>query len=154
MQVTIIPDDTLVVINGESVKGVDMSSMPAEIHAVQWYGDQGEIEFRDHRANEKFADFDVRFGGFVGLFAARKIAIKRAQAPNTYSDWDDDLNDWSENPAKKAVYDIAQQVLTHKQYLTSTDWYYARTQETGAAVPADVVAARIAARAYIQEHDV
>jgi hypothetical protein len=154
MRVTIIPDDTVVMIDGEPVEGVDMASMPSEIHAVQWYGDHGEIEFRDFRPHEQFTDFDVRFGGFVGLFAARKIAIKRAQAPNTYSDWDDALNDWSENPAKKAVYDIAQQVLTHKQYLTSTDWYYARLQETGTAVPADVVTARIAARAYIQEHDV
>jgi len=87
MQVTIIPDDTLVVIDGEPVEGVDMASMPAEIHAVQWYGGHGEIEFRDRSPNEQFSDFDVRFGGFVGLFAARKIAIKRAQEPNTYSDW-------------------------------------------------------------------
>lgn len=154
MRVTIIPDDTLVMIDGELVEGVDMSTMPSEIHAVQWYGDHGEIEFRDRRANAQFTDFDTRFGGVVSLFAARKIEIKRAQAPNPYSDWDDALNDWVENSTKKAAYDIAQQVLTHKRYLISTDWYYARLQETGAPVPPEVVAERIAARTYIQEHDV
>jgi hypothetical protein len=154
MRVTIIPDDKLVVVNGEPVEGVNMSSMPSEIHAVQWYEDHGEIEFRDRRANEQFTDFDARFGGFVHLFAARKITIKREKAPNPYSDWDDTLNEWVENSTRKGAFDIAQQVLTHKRYLISTDWYYARLQETGTPVPPEVVAKRIAARIYIQEHDV
>ena len=36
------------------------------------------------------------------------------------------------------------------QYLSSTDWYYARKMETGEEAPADVVAKRIEARDFIR----
>jgi hypothetical protein len=36
-----------------------------------------------------------------------------------------------------------------KAYLESTDWYVVRWQETGAAVPTDITAARASARAAV-----
>jgi hypothetical protein len=152
MRAIIIPDDLLVSINGEFVDGVDMSSMPADIHAVQWYETYGEIEYRNSRANEKFDNFEERFGNFINLFDARKIDIKRNSPPNSYLDWDEQTKEWIENANKKAAFDIQEKVDYYKNYLDSTDWYYARLQETGTPVPNDIVASRITARAYIQEN--
>lgn len=45
MQFTIIRDDNRVIIDGE-MRVVDCSALPPEVHAVQWSGDYGEIEYR------------------------------------------------------------------------------------------------------------
>lgn len=154
MRITIISDDALVAIDGEFIQGVDMTSMPSEIHAIQWYETYGEIEFKDGRVNERFENFEERFANFISLFEERKIDIRRNSPPNPYSDWNEETKEWVENSIKKTAFDISEQVDYYKYYLQSTDWYYARLQETGAAVPEDVVTNRINARTYIQEHDV
>ncbi|MGY2987726.1 hypothetical protein [Bradyrhizobium sp. USDA 4508] len=46
MRVTIVVDDNLVIIDGRPAK-VDLSPLKRDqIHAVQWYGAYGEVEFR------------------------------------------------------------------------------------------------------------
>lgn len=40
-----------------------------------------------------------------------------------------------------------------RQYLNSTDWYYARQAETGESVPPDVVQKRVEAREFIRLND-
>jgi hypothetical protein len=49
MRLTIIPADSFVAINGEGYGGLDLSFMPVDIHAVQWYETEGEIEYKDSR---------------------------------------------------------------------------------------------------------
>jgi hypothetical protein len=60
MRVTIIPSDGFVSIDGEGFSGLDLSFMATDIHAVQWYGTDGELERKDNRgkivANEIFTD--------------------------------------------------------------------------------------------------
>ena len=60
MRVTIIPDDGFVSVDGEGFLDIDLSSMPANIHAVQWYHTEGEVEYRDDRGrathNEAITD--------------------------------------------------------------------------------------------------
>lgn len=45
-KITIIPAYRTAIIDGKRYTGIDMSSLPAEIHAVQWDGAKGEIEYR------------------------------------------------------------------------------------------------------------
>ena len=45
MRLTIIRDMGLVHIDGRGHDELDLSSVPAEVHAVQWYGANGEIEY-------------------------------------------------------------------------------------------------------------
>lgn len=45
---------------------------------------------------------------------------------------------------------VSSKIKEYKEYLTSTDWYYARYAETGEAVPEDIVIARTEAREYIR----
>jgi hypothetical protein len=47
MRVTIIPVDGFVSVDGEALSGLDLSSIDASIHAVQWYGETGEVEIKD-----------------------------------------------------------------------------------------------------------
>lgn len=45
MRLTIIRDMGLVHVDGRGHDELDLSSMPADVHAVQWYGSNGEIEY-------------------------------------------------------------------------------------------------------------
>ena len=60
MQVTIIPVDGFVSVDGEGYNNLDLSFMDADIHALQWYGNEGEIERKDVRGrictNEEITD--------------------------------------------------------------------------------------------------
>ena len=45
MRITIIREDGYVSIDGVGYHNIDMSSVSEEIHAVQWYDTEGDIEF-------------------------------------------------------------------------------------------------------------
>ena len=47
MRATIIPADTFCSVDGVGYKGVDMTNVAANVHAVQWYGTHGEVEVQD-----------------------------------------------------------------------------------------------------------
>jgi hypothetical protein len=50
MRLTIIPSDNLVGVDGKFLNGLDLTScgIPANIHAIQWYETEGEVEFVDN----------------------------------------------------------------------------------------------------------
>ena len=48
MRLTLIRTDGFIAIDGVGYN-VDLSSVDHRIHAVQWYDDQGEIEYADSR---------------------------------------------------------------------------------------------------------
>ena len=50
MRMTIIKDDSNVTIDGEGYR-VDCSTLPATFHALQWYGDRGEVEYKMTRCD-------------------------------------------------------------------------------------------------------
>jgi len=57
-RITIINNDdgtVDVLLNGETVNNVPTANLRSSIHAVQWYGDHGEVEYNDH--NEEITDF-------------------------------------------------------------------------------------------------
>lgn len=62
MRVTIIADDSQVYVEEQALK-VDLTGLYEDIHAVQWYGTVGEIEYRynavenTRRPNDRFTDF-------------------------------------------------------------------------------------------------
>ena len=65
MRVTIIRDDNIVLVDGVAHR-VDCSDLPIDVHAVQWAGDLGEVEYalavcahcggRSKKMNATFAD--------------------------------------------------------------------------------------------------
>jgi hypothetical protein len=50
MKLTIIPSDSLVGVDGIFLSPLDLStcSIPANIHALQWYDTEGEVEFTNN----------------------------------------------------------------------------------------------------------
>lgn len=46
MRLTVVPSDNTVIMDGRIFSGLDMSSIPPEVHAIQWYGDKGEVEYK------------------------------------------------------------------------------------------------------------
>ena len=47
MRVTIVPIDKIVNIDGTVISGVDLSFIDPSVHAVQWYGTTGSVEYKD-----------------------------------------------------------------------------------------------------------
>lgn len=45
MRVSIIVEDGTVVIDGESISGIVLSSVPNNVSAMQWYDTYGEVEY-------------------------------------------------------------------------------------------------------------
>jgi len=54
MKVSIIPSDKTIIVDGQALT-FDYDIDPT-IHAIQWDGDSGEIEYNDGIANEQFTD--------------------------------------------------------------------------------------------------
>ena len=51
MRLTIIANDKCIGLEGVFYGDLDLSSLDASIHAVQWYGAYGEIEFKSQFEN-------------------------------------------------------------------------------------------------------
>lgn len=49
MRLTIIKSDGFVSIDGKGYSEIDLSSLPDDVHAVQWYDDEGEVEIKDNK---------------------------------------------------------------------------------------------------------
>ena len=82
MRLTIIRDDGLVSVNNEGFRELDLSFMDADIHAVQWYDTEGEIERKDSRgrivANEHITSIE-QFQPALDLWLAAKQQALQVQ---------------------------------------------------------------------------
>jgi len=60
MRVTIIPEDGFVSVDGEGYSNLDLSFIPSDVHALQWYDTDGDLERKDNRGriitNEEITD--------------------------------------------------------------------------------------------------
>lgn len=57
-RVSIIVEDGLIVVNGVELRTDTTDLVNEQKHAVQWYGDHGEVEYIDHaKPNETITDF-------------------------------------------------------------------------------------------------
>ncbi len=79
MRVTIIPVDGFVSIDGEGYSGIDLSFMGADVHALQWYESEGEIERKDERgrivSNESITDITPYQPAIDAWQAAKDAAV-------------------------------------------------------------------------------
>jgi hypothetical protein len=61
MRASIVRPDNTVVVDGLTVFNVDLSSIPSNVHAVQWYDTHGEVELVNgqghHTENVTITDF-------------------------------------------------------------------------------------------------
>ena len=78
MRVTIIADDAAVYVDGVALRPIDLTGLSSDIHAVQWYGGYGEIEFRSGRPNALIAEFSSS-----QVFVDRHAMMMAAQTQRT-----------------------------------------------------------------------
>lgn len=58
MRFTIVADDGAVGVDGEFFSPLDLPQLDSSIHAVQWYGEYGEIEYKTRLENGAFVKPD------------------------------------------------------------------------------------------------
>lgn len=83
MRVTIVPFDGYVSVDGAGCDGVDLSTLAPDIHAIQWYDTDGEIERVDSRGrivqNEVITDFSP-YMHVIALWEQRMEAVRIANS--------------------------------------------------------------------------
>ena len=78
-RVTIIPVDGFCSVEGVGYTDIDMASVPADVHAIQWYGNHGEVEIKDTLTgklvrNEFIADLSEYQSVLASYWATRTAA--------------------------------------------------------------------------------
>jgi hypothetical protein len=61
MRLTLIPTDKFISVDDQGLLDIqqDLSWIPSDVHAVQWYDDHGEVEFKDSRPNLKITELGI-----------------------------------------------------------------------------------------------
>lgn len=87
-KVTIVREDNMVYLDGKP-RQIDCSALPADVHAVQWDGAGGEVEYATMRCsacggvsrkpNERISDLSP-YQAFVDAWNALAAAEAQAQA--------------------------------------------------------------------------
>ena len=119
---TVVTQDKVIMVDGEALN--DDYVFPSNLWAIQWDGSIGEAEWTDGPNTSATLDF-------VQPYIDAWQVVKDAQP-------------LPEEPT-------AQEILNSDSlsYLTETDWYVIRNQETGADIPQDILTARAEARSAI-----
>lgn len=115
-RITIISNDDGTVdvnLNGENIENVPTTNLDSSIHAVQWYGDHGEVEYNDR--NEEITDFSK----FDTIMADRQTEVDRL----TQETLD------NEPPKEEAIR------TQRDEFLKSTDWIVIKHVDIGKPVP-------------------
>lgn len=78
MRFTVIPADGVVSVDGRGFSNLDLSFMPAEIHALSWSDKEGEIQLKDEHGfitkNLRFDDYSPYQPALDAWEAARQAA--------------------------------------------------------------------------------
>ena len=67
-RITIVPDDNIVLVDGEA-RTISMAGIDPTIHAVQWFGAAGEIEYSDGKRHKQISSI-APFQGFIERWTA------------------------------------------------------------------------------------
>jgi uncharacterized protein YqfA (UPF0365 family) len=110
MRLTIIRDMGLIHVDGRGHDEQDMTGVPENVHAVQWYGESGEIEFVDNTPNEEITSLPAWASDKADAIIA-KLAEEDAEA--------DAAKAYAESPEGKA-----EMIRSERDFLISeTDWW-------------------------------
>ena len=88
MKLSIIVPDKTISMDGEGVVGIntDMSWIPENVHAVQWYDTWGEVEYNDGTSNERIEELGIYSQAVTDLQNAQQ-SIADEEARIQY-DWE------------------------------------------------------------------
>ncbi len=83
-RVTIIPVDGFCSVEGAGYIDIDMVSIPADVHAIQWYGTHGEVEIKDPATGKlvrnEFITYLSAYQSVLASYWATRMAAEASQA--------------------------------------------------------------------------
>lgn len=120
MKLTIIRDMGLVHIDGRGYDELDMTGIPEEIHALQWDGEKGEVEYIDDRPNESVSVMPSWASAKSSEVYAKLVADDKAEA-------DAKAAHEAYLASDQYVKDTA--IAEAKDYLADTDWVISKIAE-------------------------
>lgn len=86
MRISIIKDDGTVVKDGVAYTDLDLSALPSEFHALQWYGAKGDVESKDSDGNPvntaitDLSQYQWCVDAWQAAYNAEQAAIAAAEA--------------------------------------------------------------------------
>ena len=86
MKLTIIPKNKVVILNSAALHALTFS-LPNNIHAVQWFGTKGEIEYNDGTLNKPIKDISP-YQPIIDIYNIEKEKIKTARIEANKLTWD------------------------------------------------------------------
>ena len=101
-----------VMLNGVTVQEIPTTNLDTNIHAVQWYGDHGEVEYNDH--NKEITDFSE----FSAVMEDREAEVDRITNEALESESSEEKNRRERN-----------------NILRDTDWIVIKYTEKGESIP-------------------
>lgn len=146
MRLTIIRDMGLVHIDGRGYDELDMTGVPEEIHALQWDGEKGEIEYvSSDMPNELVSVMPSWASKVSSEVYALLVADDKKEA---------DAKAAHEAYLASDQYKKDTAIAESKEYLSSTDWVVVKISEASATSDAsalitkysDILAKRAEAR--------
>ena len=109
MRITIVRDDNLVIVD-ERAATIDVSDLPSNLHALQWRGETGEVEFNDGTPNEIIANI-TQYQRYINVH--QEIIAKEDEPPPP--------------PTEHEKY--SKLIMQRDQKLAETDWLVMRHLE-------------------------
>jgi len=82
-RITIVPSDGIMIVDGVA-RDIDMTGIDPTIHAVQWQGTRGEIEYNDTKSHEQIDDI-TPFDSFLALWTAAVPPIPKPKSAGSLS---------------------------------------------------------------------
>ena len=126
----------------------DWSLTQGNMHAIQWDGTAGHIEFTDGRGNQKLSDesevsvYSAFFDALTAAYASREASFNSIDKRYyTVGDLNRTTNTYAAIAKPLATIQAEQVSITKSnanKLLAQTDWYVSRNQELGTAIPSDV----------------
>lgn len=133
MKLTIIVDDRLIKIDNEGLGEIqeDMSWIPNDVHAIQWNGDTGHIEYKTGKPNETITELGI-YEKAVETLSSEKLRrereeIEAQEAIDLITDWTNSLRnlrnhrltkcDWTQIPDNSLTEDQKAAWRTYRQLL-------------------------------------
>lgn len=111
MKLTIIVDDRLIKIDNEGFREIqeDMSWIPSDVHAIQWNGDTGHIEYKTGKPNETITELGI-YEKAVEILSVEKLRREREEIESQIESQEaiDLITDWTNSLRKFRNYRLTE----------------------------------------------
>ncbi len=78
-KITVVKEDTIIIKNGKGIAGCDMSGLPEDFWALQWYGSNGEIEYVGNEKSNLIVSSESEIKSALGVSLSTLIERRDAR---------------------------------------------------------------------------